>query len=459
METIDISQTEEIFTVTRLNREARLILEGSFPLLWVEGEISNFAAPTSGHWYFSLKDATAQVRCAMFKLQNRKLNFTPRDGLHVVIKARISLYEGRGEFQLLAEFMEETGEGKLRQAFEALKKRLFAAGLFDPTRKKALPSMPQSIGIITSSTGAAIRDILSILKRRFPQAAVTIYPTLVQGSSAAPAIVTAIRTANRRQECDVLIITRGGGSLEDLWPFNEEIVANAIYNSLIPTISGVGHEIDFTIADFVADQRAPTPSAAAELVSPDRLELLQSIQHCQQRLIQNLQQKLRQFQQNIGWLNKHLQQQHPKRRLAEQSQHLDLCETTLKHLQSQFFAQQQNNLQKIQARLLSLTPLHRIRELNNRLGMQQQRLQHAMEICLQSQQQQLARAASTLEGISPLATLKRGYSITTNRSNQQVLQRVEEVHAGDKVQIRLLNGHVDCTVDQTSQNNINGDED
>lgn len=446
MDTLDISQTEEIFTVSRLNREVRFILEGSFPLLWVEGEISNFAAPNSGHWYFSLKDAGAQVRCAMFRPHNRKLNFIPQDGMHVILKGKISLYEGRGDFQLLVEHMEDIGEGKLRQAFEALKKRLLEAGLFDAAHKKLFPTIPKSIGVITSPTGAAIRDILSVLKRRFPQAPVIVYPTLVQGDTAAPQIVNAIQTANRRQECDVLILTRGGGSLEDLWPFNEEAVAYAIYQSHIPIISGVGHEIDFSIADFVADQRAATPSAAAELITPDRDELLQTLHQANQRFIQIMQQKIRQIQQTLVWADKHLQQQHPKRRLAEQTQRLDLAELTLLRLQTKFITAHQTNLKTLQVKLMGLTPSHLIRDLHNQLHLKYQQLKNSMSVLMQHRQQELGNIAAKLDGISPLATLKRGYAIATK--NQQVLHQASQVTHGDSIQIRLHEGNIECTVDK-----------
>jgi exodeoxyribonuclease VII large subunit len=448
METIDISQTEEIFTVSRLNRDVRFILEGSFPMLWVEGEISNFAAPSSGHWYFSLKDSAAQVRCAMFKPHNRKLGFTPKDGMHVMLKARVSLYEGRGEFQLIAEYMEEIGEGQLRKAFDALKKRLLEAGLFDPLHKKALPTMPRTIGIITSPTGAAVRDILSVLKRRFPCVPVVIYPTLVQGDMAAAQIVSAIKTANQRQDADVLILSRGGGSLEDLWPFNEEIVAEAIFQSQIPIISGVGHEVDFTIADFVADVRAPTPSAAAELVTPDQDELLASLRYQQQRLTRHIQQKFQQLQQSLTWTNKQLQQQHPKRRVAEQRQNLDLAETTLVRLQKLLISEQQSKLKTMNARLLGLTPSHRIRELRDRLALSFQHLCNTLTLQQQHKQQELGHVAATLDALSPLATLKRGFAIATK--NQHVLRDANNAKAGDQINIRLLNGSLDCTVNNSS---------
>ena len=444
METIDISQTEEIFTVSRLNRDVRFILEGSFPMLWVEGEISNFAAPSSGHWYFSLKDATAQVRCAMFKPYNRKLGFMPKDGMHVMLKARVSLYEGRGEFQLIAEHMEEIGEGQLRKAFDALKKRLQEAGLFDAAHKKMLPLMPKAIGVITSPTGAAVRDILSVLKRRFPCVPVIIYPTLVQGDMAAPQIVNALKIANQHNECEVLILARGGGSLEDLWPFNEVVVALAIFQSKLPIISGLGHEVDFTIADFVADVRAPTPSAAAELVTPDRDELLASLEYQQQRLTRHWREKFRQLQQSLDWTSKHLQQQHPKRRLAEQRQNLDVAETTLVRLQQLQITKQLSNLKTLSAHLHGLTPSHQVRELRNQLTLGFQRLSNTLTLQLQRKQKELGNVAATLDALSPLATLKRGYAIATQ--NQRVLRRANEVKAGDQIDVRLLEGSLTCTV-------------
>lgn len=402
---IDISQSEEIYTVSRLNREARFLLEGTFPVLWVEGEISGFKAHSSGHWYFSLKDQEAQVRCAMFRLQNRNLAFLPKDGMHIFAKVRVSLYENRGEYQLIAEEMEEVGEGKLRQAFEALKKRLADAGLFDAAHKKPLPAFPRSIGVITSPTGAAIKDILSVLKRRYAFAPVFIYPTLVQGETAAANIVQMIEEANDRNECDVLILARGGGSLEDLWCFNDERVAQAIYRSQLPIVSGVGHEIDFTIADFVADLRAATPTAAAELITADQSELTANLAQGKKILIRLISQKIAQLQQHIEWIKKHFQQQHPKRKLLEQAQKLDLYETNLVRLQNKLLDQLKAKIQLF---------------------------------------------AGKLDALSPLATLQRGFSITTRASDKQILQDVAEIHIGDKVHIQLRTGRLECTVDESS---------
>lgn len=446
MTTIDINHSEEIYTVTRLNREVKFILEGSFPAMWVEGEISNFSAPSSGHWYFSLKDATAQVRCAMFRMQNRKINFTPKDGTQVLLKARISLYEGRGDYQLLAEHMEEAGEGKLRQEFEALKKRLSEAGLFDAAHKKDLPFIPKTIGVVTSPTGAAIRDILSVLKRRFPCAPVIIYPTLVQGESAAPNIVNAIEIANHRKDCDVLIVARGGGSLEDLWPFNEEKVAHAIFRSKIPIISGVGHEIDFTIADFVADMRAPTPSAAAELITPDINELLESIEQNEKHLSRLIMQQIQKLQQHLTWTEKHLQQQHPKRKLTERAQQLDHLQAALVHAQNKMLNDFQVKLHTTNAKLAIFNPAHRILDLQHKMHLAQQQLQSHTHLALQKAQQQFINLATKLDALSPLATLKRGYAIATHTDNQKILRHANEVKAGDKIEVKLMDGELECEV-------------
>jgi exodeoxyribonuclease VII large subunit len=390
----------DIFTVSRLNNEVRFLLEDTYANIWVEGEISNFAAPNSGHWYFSLKDSTAQVRCALFRGNQRRLGFTPKDGMHVLVKARVSLYENRGEFQLIAEFMEERGEGKLRRAYELLKQKLEDQGLFAETNKKPLPIFPKQIGLITSATGAAVHDMLTVLKRRCPSIPIIIYPTLVQGGTAAPAIVNAIQTANQRNECDVIILARGGGSLEDLWPFNEEIVARAIFKSNIPIVSGIGHEVDFTIADFVADKRAPTPSAAAEIVTPDKDDMLRTLSRANTQLLRLMQNALNAIKQQLNWTQKHLAQLHPKRQLQEKMQRLDFAE----HALTQF--------------------MHK-------------RLVHAKN--------QLANLATKLNALSPLATLQRGYALATTRDGE-VLVNAQQVKKGDAINVRLAEGLLDCEV-------------
>ncbi len=444
MNPIDISHTEEIYTVSRLNREARFMLERSFPLVWLEGEISNFAAPHSGHWYFSLKDETAQVKCAMFRPQNRRLTITAKEGMHVIVKARVSLYEGRGDFQLLIEHLEDAGVGKLQKEFEALKKKLLTAGLFDPANKKPLPRFPHTIGVITSPTGAAIRDILSVLKRRYAVAPVIIYPTLVQGELAAKQIIHAIQTANQRQECDVLLLSRGGGSLEDLWPFNEENVAHAIFASNIPIISGIGHEIDFTIADFVADVRAPTPSAAAELTTPHAQELLLAINENKNFFIRAIKLKISALQQQILWAKKHLLQEHPKRKLAEKTQRLDYCEMTLMRLQTKLITHLATQIENLKEKLYGQTPKHLILQLQQQLNLQQQKLQSTLQKNLQLYRQTLGNAAAKLHALSPLATLQRGFAIATK--NHQVLHSSTQVSPGDEIQVKLYAGDLSCVV-------------
>ncbi|MEW8429342.1 MAG: exodeoxyribonuclease VII large subunit, partial [gamma proteobacterium symbiont of Ctena orbiculata] len=312
--TTDNTAQREIYSVSRLVRETRSVLEGSFPLIWVSGEISNLAQPASGHIYFSLKDEIAQVRCAMFRMKRQKLRFRPENGQQVVLRARVSLYEARGEFQLIVEHMEPAGEGALRLAFEQLKQRLAAEGLFDAGHKQPLPSIPQQLGIITSPSGAAIRDLLTVLKRRFPVLPVIIYPVQVQGEGAAEQITAMLQLADRRDECDLLILSRGGGSLEDLQAFNDEGVARAIHACRIPLVTGIGHEIDFTIADFVADQRAATPSAAAELVSPDQAAWQRQLKQLGQRLGLGQRRYLGQLQEQLLTLRGRLLRQHPSQR-------------------------------------------------------------------------------------------------------------------------------------------------
>ncbi len=441
----DISHSEEIFTVTRLNREVRFLLEGTFPPIWIEGEISNFVAPHSGHWYFSLKDETAQVRCAMFKPQNRRLTITPKDGMHVLIKAKVSLYEGRGDFQCLVEHMEDAGVGKLQKAFEILKNRLAASGLFDAAHKKPLPTLPTCIGVITSPTGAAIRDILHVLKRRFACVPVIIYPTLVQGELAAANIVRAIEMANQRNECDAIILARGGGSIEDLWPFNEEIVAHAIFKSHIPIISGVGHEIDFTIADFVADCRAPTPSAAAELLTPDKQTLLNQLEQHSNQLLRCIKQSLIHSQQYLSWLDKQLQQQHPTRRLTEKSQRLDYYEVTLIRFMYDKINAKHSKLTVLQTDLLNNTPMHIIRDHNHHVKISAHRFEALMQQKLQSLQQAFIQLATKLDTLSPLATLQRGYAIASH--HQKVITSSEQVKVGDHIDVRLVKGRLGCVVE------------
>jgi exodeoxyribonuclease VII large subunit len=366
--------------------------------------------------------------------------------MHLLVRARVSLYPNRGEYQLILEHMEERGEGKLRRDFEILKKKLEALGLFDTHHKKMLPAFSKRIGVITSATGAAIRDILHVLNRRSPHIPIIIYPTLVQGATAVPAIVNAIQTANHRNECDLLILARGGGSLEDLWPFNEETVAQAIYQSHIPIISGIGHEIDFTIADFVADQRAPTPSAAAELASIDRSELLSKLTRYHQQYLRQIHNQLSTTQQHLTWVQKHLSQQHPKRRLHEKMQKLDLYELTLSQLQNQMIQRLQNKIKEMKAELYSHSPIHQIKQLQNQIQIDLPQLLHLMTSIQTQKKNRLMHAAAKLDTLSPLATLGRGYAIATT-DDKQVIHSAETVHIGDQVQIQLAKGRIDCQVE------------
>lgn len=394
-----IETEKKVYTVSYLNRCAKQLLETHFSMVWVEGEISNLSRPSSGHLYFTLKDESAQVRCALFRARNSLLSCDVKDGMHILASAKISLYEGRGDFQLIIEHLEERGEGLLRRKFEMLKNKLAQEGLFDLSRKKPLPLLPKKIGVITSSTGAAIRDVLSILKRRCANIPVIIYPTLVQGEHAPLKVAQAIELANTRNECDVLIICRGGGSLEDLFAFNEEIVARAIYKSIIPTVSAIGHEIDYTIADFVADQRAATPSAAAELLSPNKKEYLQQLQYYINRLCHLITNECRHFSQILQ--NYQTRLIHPGQKLQNYAQTLDLIEQNLIKL----------ILQKIHYSKQDLTHLGR-----------------------------------TLQTVSPLNTLERGYSITTK--DNHVVSDITQVNISDPIKVEVKNGFLFCVVDK-----------
>jgi exodeoxyribonuclease VII large subunit len=434
----------EIYSVSQLNQAVHDLLEASFPLIWVEGEISNLARPSSGHIYFSLKDDSSQVRCAMFRMKNRLLNFQPENGMQILLRARVSLYAPRGDYQLIIEHMEEAGFGALQRAFEALKQKLASEGLFEQTAKQSLPAFPRRIGVVTSPTGAAIRDILHVLQRRFPSLPVIIYPVPVQGDTAAARIASMIELANRRQECDVLILARGGGSLEDLWAFNEEVVARAVYASKIPIVCGVGHETDITIADFTADLRAPTPSAAAELVSPDRMEWLQRLTHMQQRIHSLTMNRLQTRQQRLDNLEKRLQ--HPGRRLQTISQRLEQTGRLLVAAMNAHLATSRQQLQESRGRLLQNTPLYRIQNSSQRNSALQHRLRRSILARLHAAGQRFTALSHNLHTVSPLATLGRGYAIVRS-TDGNILRRASDVVTGDRIQARLATGSLNCLVE------------
>ena len=455
-----------VYTVSRLNREARILLERGFGVVWVEGELSNFSQPASGHWYFSLKDRTAQLRCAMFRRENAGAGFTPRDGMKVLARGRISLYEPRGEYQFIAEQMEEAGIGALRRQFELLKTKLAAEGLFAPELKRSLPRFPRRIGVVTSPTGAAIRDILHILARRFPPAAVLIYPAPVQGAAAVPALIEALRLAGLRRECDVLIVARGGGSLEDLWAFNDERLARALRACPIPIVAGIGHEIDFTIADFVADARAPTPSGAAELVVPDRATFLDALARNAERLRACMRRELRSLSAHFDNVGLRLKRCHPGARLLQQEQRLDDLEQRLAHALRSNIRHDRGRVSDLYARLVHRSPDRLVRdfrlrhvELARRLEQamkdrfsrarartdMQARLGRAIRVRLSHAESRYGAAARTLDAVSPLATIERGFAVVT-RADGLLVTDAQTVSVGDEITTRLARGKLKARV-------------
>ncbi|ASE83652.1 TPA: exodeoxyribonuclease VII large subunit [Citrobacter koseri] len=439
------SQTSSIFTVSRLNQTVRLLLEQKMGQVWISGEISNFTQPASGHWYFTLKDDTAQVRCAMFRNSNRRVTFRPQHGQQVLVRANITLYEPRGDYQIIVESMQPAGEGLLQQKYELLKAKLQAEGLFDQQYKQPLPSPAHCVGVITSKTGAALHDILHVLKRRDPSLPVIIYPTAVQGDDAPGQIVRAIERANARNECDVLIVGRGGGSLEDLWSFNDERVARAIFASRIPVVSAVGHETDVTIADFVADLRAPTPSAAAEIVSRNQQELLRQIQSAQQRLGMAMDYYLANRNRRFTQLFHRLQQQHPQLRLARQQTMLERLRQRMNFALDNQLKRAASRQQRVLQRLNQQNPQPRIYRAQTRIQQLEYRLAENVRARLSATRERFGNAVTHLEAVSPLSTLARGYSVTT-ATDGKVLKQTRQVKAGDVLTTRLSDGWVESEV-------------
>lgn len=434
-----------VLTPSSLNRLVRDLLEDALPMIWIEGELSNVARPASGHLYFTLKDSGAQVRCAMFRPKSGWLKFRPVDGLHVLVRARVGLYEPRGEFQLVAEHMELAGEGALQREFEQLKARLDAEGLFDPARKRALPRFARRIGVITSATGAAVRDVLSVMARRWPLAEVDVLPVPVQGREAPPAIVNMLRKASASGRYDVLLLTRGGGSLEDLWAFNDEQVARAIHASAVPVVSAVGHEIDFSIADFVADLRAPTPSAAAELLVPDALALQRHLQQLQQRLITLEQRRLQSRIQRVDHLFARLQAQRPQARLSRDRERLQHLQRRLLGIQREQTQSRRAMLDRVHARLLAQHPRLRLQLLQRRVAEQGQRLRQSIERRLERDRLTLQQAGRAMHAVSPLATLERGYAILFDAQGK-VLRSAQHVEVDTPLRARLADGELPLTV-------------
>ncbi|KRE90095.1 exodeoxyribonuclease VII large subunit [Frateuria sp. Soil773] len=450
MQTFDRSPDDapprHVLTPSTLNRLVRGLLEDALPMVWIEGELSNVARPASGHLYFTLKDSGAQVRCAMFKPKSGWLKFRPADGMQVLVRARVGLYEPRGEYQLVAEHMEPAGEGALQREFERLKARLDAEGLFDPARKRPLPRFARRIGVVTSATGAAVRDVLSVFARRWPLAEVEVLPVPVQGREAPPAIVSMLRRASACGRYDALLLTRGGGSLEDLWAFNDEQVARAIHASAVPVVSAVGHEVDFSIADFVADLRAPTPSAAAELLVPDADALGRHLSQLRQRLTLLEQRRLQARIQRVDHLLARLQAQRPQARLARDRERLVHLQRRLLGVQREQGQQRRARLDRIHARLLAQHPRQRLQLLRRLLAEHAQRLRQSIERRLERERLTLQQSARALHAVSPLATLERGYAIVFD-ADGKVVRSAKDVAADTRLRARLADGELALRVE------------
>ncbi|ERS81413.1 exodeoxyribonuclease [Marinobacter sp. EVN1] len=430
-------------TVSELNHQARHLLETSFMQVWVEGELSGFSRPSSGHWYFSLKDQKCQIRCAMFRGANQRIRTLPREGDQIRIRGKVTLYENRGDFQIIVEHLEPAGLGALQQAFEALKARLQGEGLFDPARKKPIPATPRHIGVVTSPTGAAIHDILTVLKRRCPAIPVTLYPTAVQGQPATADIVQAIDRAQQHGLADVLIIGRGGGSLEDLWCFNEEAVARAIAACPIPIVSAVGHEVDVTIADFVADLRAPTPSAAAEKISPDQQDWLRRLAEHKGRLGLSARRLLQRLHNQLGHLSARLRD--PRRELLEKAQRMDELELRLNKAIRDRLDQQKQKTDYLLQRMSAQSPRRTLKTVKEQTQRLEERLTLATRHQLRQKDERLQHIAQTLHVVSPLATLGRGYAIVRDDQGR-IVRKAGDLETGDQITARLGRGSVSARV-------------
>ncbi len=440
----------DIYSISRLTREVRTVLESGFPLLWIEGEISNLATPASGHWYFTLKDQTTQIRCAMFRNKNRLLNIMPENGKKILIRARISFYETRGEFQCIVEHMEEAGEGLLQKSFDELKNKLNHEGLFNTEYKQDIPNISRCIGIITSPTGAAIHDILTTLKRRYPVQKVIIYPVLVQGVNAATQIAQAITLAENRNECDCIIISRGGGSLEDLWSFNEELVARAIFKCKIPIVSGIGHEVDVTIADYVADHRAPTPTAAAEFVSPDQQQISDNINKIFFQLKRAIIQTINQNREKTKLLQSQLI--HPRHYLQSVTQRLDELSLRMNSNYHQYLKNNSNKLHYIKTRLNLNLPTKKITQLKVRQEYLTQQFNTAWKNTYIQKQHQTSLLARALNTVSPLSTLNRGYAIVKSTKSNKIIRSYTEIKINSQIKITLGKGELTCHVEKSENN-------
>ncbi len=435
------SSNREILSISELNKTVKGLLETEFSFLYVEGEISNFSRPSSGHWYFTLKDENAQIKCAMFRNQNRSVGFEPKNGQQVVLYGKVTLYEGRGDFQIITSSLEISGDGELRRSFEKLKASLQKDGYFDQSIKKIIPKFPKNIAVITSPTGAAIKDIFSVVYRRFPALGMTVIPTQVQGEEAIPQIVDAIKTANNRKSpYDLILLARGGGSLEDLWAFNTEPVAKAIFNSKIPIVSAIGHESDFTIADFVADLRAPTPSSAAEQITPDANIMKNDISETRDRLIRTARRALDSRQSELDHLIRRIR--HPSNRLNEFAQRLDDLERRILSWVTNLIRIKKSKLaqRKIQS------PRPKIQQVSHQVNQLSKLLIQNQAAIVKNRQASLSEKSSQLEALGPLATLKRGYAIVSEGTSGKIVRDSAHISEGEKLEIKLSNGDLTAQV-------------
>ena len=412
--------------------------------LWIEGEVSNFVCPASGHWYFTLKDERAQCRAAMFKGRNNRVGFLPKNGQHVLIRAQVTLYEARGEYQLVVEHLEDAGVGELMRRYEALKSKLDQEGLFDDRLKQPIPAQPKKIGIVTSPTGAAIRDVLSVLRRRAPHIPVLLFPTVVQGEQAATQILQAMQNVKKHGGCDVLLLVRGGGSLEDMWCFNDETLARVIADFPIPVVTGIGHEIDFTIADYVADLRAPTPSVAAESVSPDRYEMMQTVDEFLRRLTIRASQSVSRGNEQLGQLSKRLELQHPQRQFQSLRIRLSHAYDALLVHNRNRISNEIHRLRLCRSIIVQSSPLIRIRQQSEALNLLYKRNTIAMDQYFLVAKHRLALQAKSLDALSPLKTLSRGFAKISK--DQKLVSSVSQLSSGDEIDITLSDGSKQATV-------------
>jgi len=434
----------QILTVSQLNSLAKKLMESEFGTVWLEGEISNFIQAASGHWYFTLKDSGAQIKCAIFKFKNKLINLSPKEGDKVIIKGKVSLYEARGDYQMIADYMEPSGLGDLQQKLNALVKKLEAENLFSPENKKQLPFLPKAVGVITSPSGAAIHDVITVLQRRCPMIPIIIYPTQVQGKNAAANIITALKNAERRNECDVLLMTRGGGSLEDLWSFNDEKLAYKIFESNIPIVAAIGHEIDVTITELVADLRAATPSAAAELIAPEQQTLWQTLDLHSQSLNDLIQGKIHQLQTRLNIAR--LKLKDPEHSILQATHTLNTLSSKLLENFMNRLNLSKNQLNKLTQSLFDSHPKEKLVRNKHQLEVLKTKLENVVRHCIEEKSNQFAITATNLNALSPLSTLERGYSVTRDKKSKKVITKTTQVKKNQSISIMLSDGEIDCLV-------------